>query len=86
MGTLDNPSITLSSDLDDVLKKSVENVVKKQTAMFESKLKQAIAAKTGGEMKNLKQGMRDLNSFDKELKTRSDLGTNLMKDFSIFGK
>jgi uncharacterized protein (TIGR03545 family) len=85
-GTLDNPSITLSSDLDNVLKTSVENVVKKQTAMFESELKQAIAAKTGGEMKNLKQGMRDFNSFDKELKTRSDLGTNLMKDFSIFGK
>lgn len=86
VGTLDNPSIALSSDLDDVLKTSVENVVKKQTAIFESKLKQAIAAKTGGEMNNLKQSITDFNSFDKELKTRSDLGTGLMKDFSIFGK
>ena len=86
MGTLEDPSITLSSDLDDVLKTSVENVVKQQTAIFESKLKQAIAGKTKGEIDNLKHGMTDFNSFDQELKTRLGSGTSVMKDFSILGK
>ncbi|MBT7087216.1 MAG: TIGR03545 family protein [Desulfobacterales bacterium] len=77
-GTIDDYNISLSSDIDGILKKAVGKSLKNQAAKFEKELKKAILDKTGGPLKGLTKDKNSLNIFDKELADRSKAGKNIL--------
>jgi uncharacterized protein (TIGR03545 family) len=60
-GTLENYSMNISSDLDNVLKGAVGSVVQEQSAKLEQQLKTAIQERTGGQLKDLQNIYGGLN-------------------------
>lgn len=83
-GTLDNYEVKLSSDLDELLKNSISNIVKQKTAAFEKKLKKEIFAKTNIDLESLQGNLKGLHSIDKELSNRLNIGNDLLGDLLKF--
>lgn len=79
-GTLDDYSLSISSDLDDMLKGSILNQFRKQAAEWEKKLQAAIKEKTGAELKGLDEGAGALAINDKRLEGLNDELKRLLRE------
>ena len=82
-GTLDNYETDISSDLDQIMKKAVGNLVKKESASLERKLRPAVYAKVNGPSDDLKLKFSHLASINNELVSRLDLGKNALDSFGV---
>jgi len=82
-GTLDNYETDISSDLDRIMKKAVGNLVKKESASLERKLRSAVYAKVNGPSDDLKLNFSHLASINNELVSRLDLGKNALDSFGV---
>ncbi|MFC1534027.1 hypothetical protein ACFL7M_11755 [Thermodesulfobacteriota bacterium] len=82
-GTPENYDIQLSSDLDRVPKNAVGNAVKKQAAVFETKLKQAVMAKANGPLKQAQGSLGDFNAMGINLDKRQNMGSGLLKELKL---
>ena len=60
-GNLEDYKMSLTSDLDKVLKKAVSSVVQEQGAKLEAQLKSAIQEKTGVQLKDLQESYKGLS-------------------------
>jgi uncharacterized protein (TIGR03545 family) len=69
-GTREDYKKRLSSNIDDVLKKAVGSIVKKESARLQQKLKAAIAEKVNGPISKLTGDIGGLNIFDKQLSSQ----------------
>ncbi len=79
-GTLDDYNIKISSDLDKILKNALGSQVKKQTAALKGKLTNEIMSKVKGPMGNAEGSLGGLDVFNKDIKSRLNLGNNVLKD------
>lgn len=79
-GTLADYDITLSSDLDRVLKSAVGKAASAQAAEFERRLKTAVLEKTAGPLKELKGGFAGLQSVEGELGERVKFADGLLEE------
>lgn len=77
-GTIDDYSIELSSDLDNILKQAVASTIKSQTARFEQDLKDGVMAKVKGPLAAATGSFSDFGSISKELTARLQASGNLM--------
>ena len=68
-GGKDDYQMKLSSNLDDILQRSVGNMVKKESARFEKELKLALSEKVKGPLKELEADMEDFDKIEKKLIT-----------------
>ena len=71
-GAKDNYKMKISSDLDDILKRSVGNMVKREATRFEKELKRALSEKVKGPLKGLEGDMEDFDKIELKLSTYSD--------------
>ena len=71
-GTLQDYKLSISSDLDKVLKNAVSSVVREQSAKLEQQLKAAIQERTGGQLKELQASFGGLNQQGIKLDTHSE--------------
>ena len=76
-GTLDNYETNISSDLDQIMKTAMENLVKKEREALEKKLKSAVYAKFNRSYDDLSSNFDQLSLIDNELADRLDLGDDL---------
>jgi hypothetical protein len=79
MGTIDDYTIKISSDLDDILKKVVDKAIKKQTARFKQDLQDGVMTRTKGPLANASGSFTDFGGIAKELTARLQAGGNLLK-------
>ena len=79
-GTLENYTMKINSDLDNVLKNAVGSVVKEQSAQLEQKLKAAIQEKTGGQLKDLQNTYGALTQKGNALNTIQTQLNTLLQD------
>lgn len=84
-GTRAAPDITLTSNLDQVLKKVVGRQIQAQTARVESQLRAAIEAKVGAPLAELKSSVGGLDEISKELTSRLSLGAEATKSKGSLG-
>ncbi len=80
-GTLDNYETDISSDLDQIMKRAMENLVKKEREGLEKKLKSAIYAKLKKSSDDLNSNFDRLSLIENELTSRLDLGNDLSGSF-----
>jgi hypothetical protein len=78
-GTIENYDFKIKSDLDQVLKRSVGSIVRKESAKLEAKLKQAVFAKVNGPLKDSKRNLGGFGNIEDELNKRLGSGTELLK-------
>ena len=83
-GTIEAYSVDVTSDLDQVLKSAVGNLVKTEAAKLSSELKQQIGAQLKGPLAQTRAGMADLGSIETELGKRLNIGNDLLKDVKLF--
>ena len=62
-GAIQEPKISVKSDLDKQLSKGVSSMIAKKTAAFEKELKAGIMAKAGGSSKGLSTDLGDIDSL-----------------------
>jgi uncharacterized protein (TIGR03545 family) len=77
-GTFDDYAIELKSDLDRVLKKSVQKMVLNEAAIFEKKLKKEITARANTPLKNTRQSYDEYDAIGDELSSRLNLAQQLV--------
>jgi uncharacterized protein (TIGR03545 family) len=77
-GTIENYDVDIKSDLDQVLKRSVGSIARKESAKLEAKLKQAVFAKVNGPLKDSKSNLGGFGSIGDELNKRLGSGTDLL--------
>ena len=82
-GTIDNYETDISSDIDQIMKKAVGNLVKKESASLERKLRSAVYAKVNGPSDDLKLNFSHLVSINNELISRLDLGKDALDSFGV---
>ena len=82
-GTIDNYETDISSDIDQIMKKAVGNLVKKESASLERKLRSAVYAKVNGPSDDLKLNFSRLVSINNELISRLDLGKDALDSFGV---
>ncbi|MBE9503229.1 MAG: TIGR03545 family protein [Proteobacteria bacterium] len=80
VGGKDDFQIKLSSDLDDILKKSVGNMVKRESARFEKELKLALSEKVKDPLKGLEADMEDFDKIEEKLNAYSDKLDAMMQE------
>jgi len=78
-GTVENYDVNIKSDLDQVLKRSVGSIARKESAKLEAKLKQAVFAKVNGPLKDSKRDLGGFGNIGDELNKRLGSGTELLK-------
>ncbi len=78
-GTLDDYSITISSDLDRALKGAVGRVAEEQAARFEKELRDGVMAKAAAPLEDLKGSMDGIRSIDGDLNRREGLANGLLE-------
>ncbi len=76
-GPLDNYGISLTSDLDRVLKNAVGRQIKDLTNEFQDKLRAGIMDKVKGPMADASGGMSGLDSINREIESRLKLGNEV---------
>jgi len=69
-GTREDYKMRLSSNIDDVLKKAVGSIVKKESARLQQRLQAAITEKVNGPITKLTGDIGGLDLFDKELSSK----------------
>ncbi|MEN8243643.1 MAG: TIGR03545 family protein [Thermodesulfobacteriota bacterium] len=79
-GDMDDYHVSLSSNIDDVLKDAMGKQFKKKAGAFEKSLNDAIAAKTREPLAENSGMLSDLNSIENELSARLGLGDAVRKD------
>ena len=79
-GEVDDYRVSLSSNVDDVLKNALTQQFKKKAGAFEKSLNQAIAEKTKQPLAESDGLLSDLNSIQGELISRLDQGAALQKE------
>ncbi|MFP4446370.1 MAG: TIGR03545 family protein [Desulfosudaceae bacterium] len=78
-GPLDDYRVSVSSDLDKVMKKAVSGVVADQAKEFENRLQAVIAEKTDGPLAELRSQVNGLGGIEKELTQRLNIGQNVLQ-------
>jgi uncharacterized protein (TIGR03545 family) len=78
-GTFENYDLKIKSDLDQVLKRSVGSIARKESAKLEAELKQAIFAKVNGPLKDSRRSLGGFGNIGEELNKRLGSGSNLLK-------
>ncbi len=78
-GPRDDYRVSVSSDLDKVMKKAVSGVVADQARKFENQLQAAIAKKTDGPLAELRGQVNGLGGIEKELTQRLNIGQEVLK-------
>jgi len=79
-GTLDDPRITMSSDMDQVLKDAVKALVAEQAERVRRNLESAINARVEEPMGALTADMGTMNGFDGEIQKRNDMLEKVLGD------
>ena len=77
-GSLDDYTVRLTSDLDQVLKSAAGRMVQQQAEKFEKELKTAVLAKAAGPLDELKTDQNALNAVGTQLADRLNMGTGLL--------
>lgn len=77
-GTFDDYDIQLKSDLDQVLKGSVQKLVQNQAARFEEKLKKEIIASANTPLQETRQSYDEYGAIGDELSSRLNLAQELL--------
>jgi uncharacterized protein (TIGR03545 family) len=78
-GTIENYDVKIKSDLDQVLKRSVGSIARKEYAKLEVKLKQAVFAKVNRPLKDSKRNLGGFGNIGDELNKRLGSGAELLK-------
>lgn len=78
-GTIENYDVKIKSDLDQVLKRSVGSIARKESAKLEAKLKQAVFAKVNGPLKDSKRNLGGFGNIGDELNGRLGSSSELLK-------
>jgi uncharacterized protein (TIGR03545 family) len=84
-GTPEDYKVSISSDLDRVLKDSVGKLVQEQSARLEKELKAAVLEKTDKQLKDLKDSFGGLNSMGGKLDDAQNELSALLKDATQTG-
>lgn len=79
-GDLGDYRVSLSSNIDDVLKNAVGKQLKKKAGEFEKTLNSAILEKTREPLAKASRQLSDLDSIEDELTSRLGLGDDVLKD------
>lgn len=79
-GTVQQPEVKVTSDLDSVLKNAVGKMVSEQTVRLEADLKSAIAEKVNGPLEDLKKQLGGYGELGQALTARSDALNNLLNE------
>jgi uncharacterized protein (TIGR03545 family) len=79
-GTIEDYTLSISSDLDRVLKDAVGAQVRKEAAAWEEKLRAKVREGTKGELAGLGEGLGGLDALGGELQGRLDTLGGLLKD------
>lgn len=82
-GTFDDYKINITSDLDSILKNTLEKVIHKETEKLENKLKNTIMAKVDDHLNQTNNSLRDFGIIKDELNKRLNLGDMLLGDFKL---
>jgi len=82
-GTFDDYKINITSDLDSILKNSLEKVIHKETEKLENKLKNTIMAKVDDHLNQTNNSLRNFGIIKDELNKRLNLGDMLLGDFEL---
>ena len=77
-GPLDDYKITMTSDLDKVLKNALGKQIKNLTTEFQDKLRAGITEKIKGPMAEASGSMSGLAGITQEISSRLDLGNNVL--------
>lgn len=77
-GTPEKPDINVSSNIDTVVQRSVDNIVQQETAALEKKLQQAISARTGGRIDKLGDNVNGLDQIAQRLTSRLNQGSRIL--------
>lgn len=85
-GTPENHQISLSSDLDQILKDAVGSQIRKQAAQFEQKLTEAVHEKVDPQLAELQSRLGTLNPYVNELNSRLKIGDELLNELTRSGK
>jgi uncharacterized protein (TIGR03545 family) len=83
-GTLNDYSISLTSDVDRVLRDAAARLVQEQSARLEKMLTSAIEEKTQGPLKNLQEQFGSLAGIGQELDGRKNEFSDLLKEALLF--
>jgi uncharacterized protein (TIGR03545 family) len=83
-GKTDDYKLSISSDIDNIMKNAMDKVIKNQMAEFEKRLKDEIAAKVDIPLKGLQSEFISLNNIENELKSRLDIGSELTEKLKKF--
>lgn len=83
-GKTDDYKLSISSDIDNIMKNAMDKVIKNQMAEFEKRLKDEIAAKIDIPLKGLQSEFISLNNIENELKSRLDIGSELTEKLKKF--
>ncbi|MGA1795362.1 MAG: TIGR03545 family protein [bacterium] len=79
-GTLDDPRLTMRSDLDRLLNNAVKTLVAEQSERVRQELESAIKARVDQPMRELTAAMGDLNGVDGEIQKRIDMLQTTLDD------
>lgn len=83
-GKTDDYKLSISSDMDNIMKTAMDKVIKNQMAEFEKRLKDEIAAKVDIPLKGLESDFLSFNNIENELKSRLDIGSELTQKLKKF--
>lgn len=83
-GKTDDYKLSISSDMDNIMKTAMDKVIKNQMAEFEKRLKDEIAAKVDIPLKGLESDFLSFNNIENELKSRLDIGSDLTQKLKKF--
>lgn len=83
-GKTDDYKLSISSDMDNIMKTAMDKVIKNQMAEFEKRLKDEIAAKVDIPLKGLESDFLSFNNIENELKSRLDIGSDLTEKLKKF--
>ncbi len=79
-GDVDNYSVDISSDVENILKKALQDQIGKLTESWDKEFLSAIKDKTGAQLPALKTDLAGLNASDSGLKSRSADMSSLLKE------
>ena len=79
-GKINDYTLKIDSNIDEVVANAVGDQVKKLVSGFEKKLTAQISEKLNGQMKGLQGNLGSLGNLNSEFTSRLNLGDNLLKD------
>ncbi len=82
-GTLGDPEMELSSDLDEVLRNAAGRAVEQQAREFRKKLEAAVRARTGGELSKIEDQIGSLSKIQQNMDQIKQRLSSSLKDAAI---